>query len=55
MSLSTAETYARRARDAKSHDDLTDSTYRALHEIIKAVKDLESDVSVLQSRVNHLR
>ena len=49
MSLSTAEMYARRARDASDHSEVGDSTWRAIRELIKEIKRLESEVVRLRS------
>jgi hypothetical protein len=51
MSMSTAEKYARRARNSDSLDDVAYNMACAIDELVQAVRDLEARVKRLESRV----
>lgn len=55
MSLSNAETYARRARDAANHSEVGDSVKKAIDELIKEIKRLQTRVADLESEIRRLR
>jgi hypothetical protein len=50
MSLSNAEMYGRRARDASDAKTVGDNAKRAIDELIKAIKDLDVKVRRLEAR-----
>lgn len=51
MSLSNADTYGHRARHATSVADVGDNVYRAVEELIRAIRDLEDRVQHLETRL----
>jgi hypothetical protein len=51
MSMSTAEKYARRARNSDSLEDLAYNVACAIGELVEAISDLETRVKRLESRV----
>jgi len=54
MSLSSAETYARRARNSDTAEEVGDASYKAIQELIRVIRNLESQVNQLESRVRAL-
>jgi hypothetical protein len=50
MSTSNAEMYGRRARDAQDFKDVGDNVKRAVDELIRAIKALETRVTRLEAR-----
>jgi hypothetical protein len=51
MSMSTAEKYARRARNSDSLEDVAYNMACAIDELVQAIRDLEARVKRLESRV----
>jgi hypothetical protein len=52
MSMSTAEKYARRARNSDSLEDVAYNMACAIDELVQAIRDLEARVKRLESRVS---
>jgi hypothetical protein len=50
MSTSHAEMYGRRAKRARTVEEVGDNVKRAIDELGKAIKDLESKVQRLEAR-----
>lgn len=50
MSMSSAEKYARRARNSDSLEDVAYNMACAIDELVQAVRDLEARVKRLESR-----
>jgi hypothetical protein len=50
MSVSKAEEYGRRARNADSVENIGGNVARAIDELIEAIRDLEARVKRLESR-----
>ena len=53
MSISKAEEYGRRARNADSVEDIGGNVPRAIDELIEAIRDLEARVKRLESKARH--
>jgi hypothetical protein len=51
MSMSTAEKYARRARNSDSLEDVAYNIACAIDELAQAIRDLEARVKRLESKV----
>jgi hypothetical protein len=51
MSMSTAEKYARRARNSDSLEDVAYNVACAIEELAQAIRDLEARMKRLESRV----
>jgi hypothetical protein len=51
MSMSTAEKYARRARNSDSLEDVAYNIACAIDELVQAIRDLETRVKRLESKV----
>jgi hypothetical protein len=51
MSMSTAEKYARRARNSDSLEDVAYNMACAIDELIQAIRDLEVRVKRLEAKV----
>jgi hypothetical protein len=51
MSMSTAEKYARRARNSDSLEDVAYNVAYAIDELVQAIRDLEMRIKRLESRV----
>ncbi|MBP1297424.1 hypothetical protein [Bradyrhizobium elkanii] len=50
MSVSSAETYARRAKNAADPEDAIQNLVKAINELAGAIKDLETEVSRIKRR-----
>jgi hypothetical protein len=50
MSLSNAEMYGRRARNADNHEEVGENVKKAIDELIREIRDLEARVSNLERR-----
>jgi hypothetical protein len=51
MSLSNAETYARRCRSSDDAAEIGNNVYRAFEELIREIKKLQTDVHRLESKI----
>lgn len=54
MSLSNAESYARRAQHSSDVEEVGRNTRKAIEELIQEIRRLESRVSYVESRVSYL-
>lgn len=52
MSVSTAETFIRYAKEQRTQTDINNSLIRALAEVLREMKDLENEVNRLRRVVN---
>ena len=52
MPVSTAETFLRYAKEQRTQTDINNSLIRALAEILREMKDMESEVNRLRRVVN---